>query len=310
MADLRVRTAVKLLNAAGDSALLPDSAALADNTANPTTSLLGAMNMVFDGSTWDRMPGSATGGVFVQGDIAHDSPVDAFPLLMGGRASAAAPADVSADADAVRAWYLRNGAQAVNLTAAGALIPGDATNGLDVDIIRIAGNGATALGDAAANPSLASVGSYLLGFNGTTWDRVRTANTGRLQVDVITGGGADTPTNPVSVAVTSAAVAAGASANLDTADLGGTTKKLWGVDVAASVPWKAVIGGYENGASVETYTTLFGRAGESVSWKPPHRDFSQEAFSANAGFDGFRVVMTNMDNVSAADLYAQIHYSD
>ena len=33
-----------------------------------------------------------------------------------------------------------------------------------------------------------------MGYNGTTWDRVRTANTGRLQVDVITGGGG-TPAN-------------------------------------------------------------------------------------------------------------------
>lgn len=48
---------------------------------------------------------------------------------------------------------------------------------------------AAALADAAANPTVPTVGADLLGFNGTTWDRVRTANTGRLQVDVITGGG-------------------------------------------------------------------------------------------------------------------------
>lgn len=33
---------------------------------------------------------------------------------------------------------------------------------------------------------------FLMGFNGTTWDRVRVANTGRLQVDVVTGGGGGT----------------------------------------------------------------------------------------------------------------------
>lgn len=73
----------------------------------------------------------------VQGDVAHDAPAAGNPVLLGAYAKAAAPTDVSADADAVRLWALRNGALAVNLTAAGALMPGDATNGLDVDITRL-----------------------------------------------------------------------------------------------------------------------------------------------------------------------------
>lgn len=72
----------------------------------------------------------------VVGDAAHDAGVAGNPLLMGGVSSAAAPTSVDADGDAVRAWYLRNGAQATVITAAGALIGGDATNGLDVDITR------------------------------------------------------------------------------------------------------------------------------------------------------------------------------
>lgn len=57
------------------------------------------------------------------GGIAHDSPgTGAVPLLVGGYASAAAPTDVSADGDAVRAWLLRNGAQAIAITAAGTLV--------------------------------------------------------------------------------------------------------------------------------------------------------------------------------------------
>lgn len=73
----------------------------------------------------------------VVGDAAHDAAAAGNPLLMGAYASAAAPANVSGDADAVRLWALRNGALAVNITAAGALIPGDAANGLDVDITRL-----------------------------------------------------------------------------------------------------------------------------------------------------------------------------
>lgn len=72
------------------------------------------------------------------GSVAHDAVgTGANPILVGGYASAAAPANVSADGDAVRAWYLLNGAQATVLTAAGALIGGDATNGLDVDVTRV-----------------------------------------------------------------------------------------------------------------------------------------------------------------------------
>jgi len=73
----------------------------------------------------------------VQGPADHDAASTGNPTLNGGYASAAAPADVSADGDAVRAWLLRNGAQAVQVTAAGALIGGDAANGMDVDVTRM-----------------------------------------------------------------------------------------------------------------------------------------------------------------------------
>jgi hypothetical protein len=73
----------------------------------------------------------------IVGDAAHDAAAAGNPVLVGGYASAAAPAAVSADADVVRAWRLLNGAAATVLTAAGALIGGDATNGLDVDVTRL-----------------------------------------------------------------------------------------------------------------------------------------------------------------------------
>ncbi|NKE69883.1 hypothetical protein [Candidatus Manganitrophus noduliformans] len=77
-------------------------------------------------------------GVYVTGNTDHDASASGIdPVLVGGFASAAAPTSVSADGDAVNAWFLRNGAQATVLTAAGALIGGDATNGLDVDVTRL-----------------------------------------------------------------------------------------------------------------------------------------------------------------------------
>jgi hypothetical protein len=44
---------------------LAAAAALSDNFANPTTAPLGAMGMVYDGSTWDRMRGDSTDGTLV-----------------------------------------------------------------------------------------------------------------------------------------------------------------------------------------------------------------------------------------------------
>lgn len=44
---------------------LPAGASLTDNFANPTTTQLGAMNMLWDGATWDRAPGNSTDGMLV-----------------------------------------------------------------------------------------------------------------------------------------------------------------------------------------------------------------------------------------------------
>ena len=73
----------------------------------------------------------------VVGPAGHDAAISGNPVIMGGVSSAAAPSSVSADQEAVRAWYLRNGAAATVLTAAGALIGGDAANGIDVDVTRL-----------------------------------------------------------------------------------------------------------------------------------------------------------------------------
>lgn len=89
----------------------------------------------------------------VAGFAAHDAAAAGNPLPIAGFATAAAPADVSADGDAVRAWFLRNGSQAVTLTAAGALLGGDAGNGLDVDVTRLPSlpAGANSIGTLGAN---------------------------------------------------------------------------------------------------------------------------------------------------------------
>ena len=91
--------------------------------------------------------GSAT----AVGSVAHDGVASGNPVQVAAFASAAAPTAVSASGDVVRLWALLNGALAVNLTAAGALIPGDAANGLDVDVTRMSAlvAGSALIGDVA-----------------------------------------------------------------------------------------------------------------------------------------------------------------
>lgn len=97
------------------------------------------------------------------GPDAHDAAVAGNPVLKGLYASSTAPTNVSANGDVVRAWGLLNGAQATVLTAAGALIGGDATNGLDVDVTRVSGTvttGGVAAHDAAVSGNPVLNGAY------------------------------------------------------------------------------------------------------------------------------------------------------
>lgn len=166
-----------------------------------------------------------------------------------------------------------------------------------ISVQGTAADGAAAVGNPVQVGGVDGVGNV---------QRVLTDTNGRLQVDVLTGGGSDTPTTPVRTHSNSTNTAAGASADLDTADLGGTTRKLAQVEVSASVPWKCAIASVDNGTPT-TLTVLFGRANEAIVWKPPHRNYYEVVFTANAGFDGFRAIMTNMDNTQAADLYATLY---
>lgn len=63
------------------------------------------------------------------GSVAHDAAASSVnPVLSGGYASAAAPSEVSADGDSVRAWHLRNGAAVVQPSYAGTLADSNTGN--------------------------------------------------------------------------------------------------------------------------------------------------------------------------------------
>lgn len=161
-----------------------------------------------------------------------------------------------------------------------------------------------ALADATANPTISSLSSYLMGFNGTTWDRIRTANTGRLQVDVITGGGTETPTTPTVSAVTSAALAAGATIALNSAEA--AAMKLRKVIVWASVAFKATLHTVDN--AVESAVKAYAGGQPFMPWTfdAPHRNYI--TLGTTAGADNFRVNVTSLDDANAADVYCSFFY--
>ncbi len=77
-----------------------------------------------------------SGTVTEQGAVAHDgAAAGVAPVLIGGFSSAAAPTNVSTDGDAVNGWFLANGAQCVNVTAAGTLVA--AGNGTAATSLRV-----------------------------------------------------------------------------------------------------------------------------------------------------------------------------
>lgn len=119
----------------------------------------------------------------VTGPVAHDAGATAWePLLMGGVASAAAPTDVTADGDAVRAWFDR----------AGRLQIGDGGGSLTVDgTVAVSGSVDTELPTAAAlssdnvaAPTAPAVGAFLFNYDGTNYDRVRGDSTDGLLVNL------------------------------------------------------------------------------------------------------------------------------
>ena len=234
---------------------LPAAIVLADNMANPTPPAVGAFNMMWDGATWDRMPGSSVDGQLVNLGTNNDVTVTSGTITVSGT--------VTVDSE------------------------------LPTAIV---------LADGMSTPTPPAVGAFNMGYNGTTWDRVRTANTGRLQVDVITGGGAaPAPTGPTADYVTSAAVAAGSEVQLDSIEA--AAKSLAQVTVWSSVPYRCRVFLVNNAVeATEALAVGGGQAFTGWTWTPPH--YAYATLGTAAGLDAFRVEFINLDDANAADAHA------
>ena len=291
---------------------LPTAAALTDNFVTPTAPGVGAFGMVYDGSAWDMLRGTSADGVLVNlgannditlaGTVTVDSELAAASALTDNFATpTTAPVGAFTMVYDGAAWDFCRG------TAADGMLVNLGSNN-DVTITSGAITADTELptaaaltGDAVSSPTAPAVAGFGFGYNGTNWDRIRTANTGRLQVDVITGGGAPgAPTTPLADYVTSAAVEAGAEVQLDSAEAAG--KSLAQVTVWSSVAYRARVFLVNN--SVEATEALAVGGGPphvAWTWIPPHAAYA--TLGTTAGADTFRVEFFNLDDAAAADAH-------
>lgn len=100
-------------------------------------------------------------------------------------------------------------------------------------------------------------------------------------------------------------VAAGSSADLDSNQITSTkTGKLISILPASTVPIKVELKTVLNDVASAVLATIFRNAFDSTPWNMPSKEFFTIAESATAGFDGFRLTITNLDQTQAADLYA------
>lgn len=259
----------------------------------------------------------------------------------------------------------------------------DPTNAVAVTTELASSTAVATMADADANPDVLPIGSYLMGYNGTTWDRMRYAIATGLEVDIaqsvaldVSAGatftpgvgatdlgkaidvavgsddvgvaalvgrvdtpapitpadgdfttlavdangrlhvtdpnaGAGSPGTPTLEDLSDADLAAGSTTTteIQSVDFGADTRRLTQVVCWSSVAWKAEINSVDN--DVETILAVIGgQAFQPFTWQPPHADYGAVTWTGSAGFDGFRVSMTNLDDSLAADVHAMIAYAD
>jgi len=283
---------------------LPAAAALADATSNPTVPATGAFLMGYNGTTWDRVRTANTGRLQVDvvsggssgTQYAGDAAATSTPTgtMSMGLANASAPADVSANNDAVAQWMLRNGSAVMNLASVGTLITiGQKTmaNSLPVTL-------------ASDQTALAS--------NITQIGGATQSQTNPLFVRLTDGtsaysAGSSAPTAPVFSTQTSSALGAGSNVRLNHYVTSGKTGQLMGVDAGSTVPCKIEIQTILT-CTPTTRVVLFTKPYEVYQWRSPFKTFITRA-SADAT-TGFSVTITNKDASVAADVYSTAFWDE
>lgn len=217
-----------------------------------------------------------------QGTAADGVPSVGNPLLMGGD-------------DGTNVQKLKTDTGGQLETVVTAITP--PTGASATEIQGPGADGATQVGDPIV----------IAGNDSTNIQTIRTDTDGHMQVDVLTGGGSPAaPTAPIVEDITSAALAALGTVNLDTSDVG--DKDLIQLIISSSVPLRVELNSVLN--AVETIIAVFFIQGnDNFIWNTPHETYVQVG-TATGGVDGFRATVKNMDPDQAADVYCSFFYQN
>ena len=110
---------------------------------------------------------------------------------------------------------------------------------------------------------------------------------------------------------TSTNLAAGASIDLDSDQIAtGKTGKLMAIRLGASVPLKGELKTVQNNVSSAVKDFFFSNRMSSTIYPLPSHNFVTQVQDAGAGFDGFRMTVTNQDTIDAAFAYVTFFYDE
>lgn len=252
----------------------------------------------------------AVGSVAVEGEAAENAAAAGNPVLTGGRYDSTprtlGDGDVGALAlDADGAVHISDGGNAITVdgTVTANLSATDNTVLDNIDTNTTGLNNCVGTDGGAGPSSTLSMGGTESGGN---IQELRVDGDGHLQVDVLTGGGASTPTTPVTVVNATSGVAPAATGDATAgADLNAALE-LWQVDLGGSVPFRADIKLRQNSVDT-TIATIYVMLG-SYTWIPPHPDFA--GITSSAGNDTFIVTFTNLDADDTTEFTASFHYAN
>lgn len=174
--------------------------ASADAIANQTTTVVHGFGFAYNGTTWDRLRGTIANGLLadvsrVQGNVTVVQPTGTNLHIVcdSGCGGAASFNDNSAFTFSTTA--INNMGAVVDDTATNTVAENSAgaprmnTNRILYSMPTNSSGtalypSAAVLADATANPTLTQIGTFIHGYNGTTWDRLRSTIAGGLLVDV------------------------------------------------------------------------------------------------------------------------------
>jgi hypothetical protein len=120
---------------------LPTAAALADNTANPTAPAVGAFGMLWDGITWDRVPGSSLDGLLVNMGTNNDVTISGSVAVTGTFWQGTQPVSIASAVAVTQSTASSLKAQVQIIDSVGDSAMDDANNALRVNIVAGASSG-------------------------------------------------------------------------------------------------------------------------------------------------------------------------